>query len=185
MTSSPPRAADARVSTLWIMLLTLASTVTTLLLACATPFTALAALAATQMRARDGVLLMLAAWAASQITGFCWLGYPRDATTLAWAIALGSAALVATLAARTAAGATIASSPIRLAIAFVAASLAFKGVVLLWSFALGGVDIALSPAIALRQVGRNAAILAALWCAYRLLVAAGVPAAPRREAAIA
>ena len=36
MTSSPPHAADARVSTLWIMLLTLASTVTTLLLACAT-----------------------------------------------------------------------------------------------------------------------------------------------------
>ena len=37
-------------STLWIMLLTLVSTVATLALACATPYAALAALAATRMR---------------------------------------------------------------------------------------------------------------------------------------
>ena len=69
-------------STLWISLLTAASTGTTLLLACATPFPALAALSAVHMRPRDGIALMMLAWAASQAVGFGLLGYPHDPATL-------------------------------------------------------------------------------------------------------
>lgn len=170
-----------QVSTLWIMLLTLASTATTLVFACATPFTALAALAATQMRARDGAILMLVAWIASQLVGFCVLDYPRDASTVGWGAALGMAAIVAAIVARAAID-RIASRNIavRLAIAFLAASLAFKSVILLWSLGLGGVETALSPAINAPQFLRNGAILAGLCLLYRTLVALGVPATSSR-----
>lgn len=169
-------------STLWIMLLTGASTATTLALACATPFTALAALAATRMHARDGMLLMLACWGASQIVGFCVLDYPRDARTMAWGVALGTGALAALGAARVAA--RFGRGPIvQLILAYLAASIGFKLVILLWSFGLGGVATALSPAINARQLIRNGAILVGLLGLYAGLVRLGVPALRRRQSA--
>ena len=84
-------------SALWILLLTAASTVTTLLLACATPFPALAALAAVHMRRADGVALMLAAWAAAQAVGWFVLGYPHDPQSLAQAAAVAASAVGGTL----------------------------------------------------------------------------------------
>ena len=175
-----------RASTLWIMLLTIASTATTLALACATPFPALAAIAATQMRRRDGLVLMALTWIASQAVGFCVLDYPHDAKTTAWAVALGMAAVVSALAARWVADRVSPSRPLaRIAVAYAAAAVAFKLVILLWSFGLGGVATTLSPAINARQLVRNAAILVGLWAAYRALVAAGVPGAPREAAAVA
>lgn len=173
-------------STLWIMLLTLASTATTLVLACATPFTALAALAATQMRARDGVLLMLAVWAASQLVGFCVLDYPHDARTIAWGIALGMAAIACVIAARLVVDRMPGRSTfLQLAIAYLVASIAFKLVILLWSFGLGGVATTLSPSINARQLVRNCAILVGLYALYRALVAIGVPAASRDRMVVA
>jgi len=170
-------------STLWIMLLTAASTITTLLLSCATPFPALAALAAVHMRRRDGLTLMGAAWAASQLTGFLILGYEIKDTTWSWAVGLGVAALVS------AAGSYVAldrlngkSTVLRLAVAYVAGFVAFKLVILLFSFGLGGVATTLDPDILTRQFLRNGAILTGLFLLYRGLVAAGVPAAAPRGA---
>ncbi|WP_217429807.1 hypothetical protein, partial [Sphingomonas bacterium] len=78
---------------LWIVLLTLASTGTTWALACMTPFAALAALAATHLRRRDGAALMLVTWGVSQAVGFGVLHYPHDPKTIEWGAALGLAAL--------------------------------------------------------------------------------------------
>ncbi|MEG3087520.1 hypothetical protein [Sphingomonas sp. PB4P5] len=172
--------------TLWIVLLTAASTITTLVLACATPFPALAAIAATQMKRRDGIALMLVAWLASQAVGFCLLDYPRDGGTLLWAAALGMAAIVAVLAAQ----AGVARSGLRhgvarVAAAYLIAAVAFKLVILLWSFGLGGVATALSPSINARQLLRNGAILIGLLLLYRGLVSLGLPAASRIERAAA
>jgi hypothetical protein len=172
--------------TLWIVLLTAASTVTTLVLACATPFPALAAIAATQMNRRDGIALMIVAWIASQAVGFCLLDYPRDAGTMLWATALGMAAVVAVLAAQ----AGVARSGVRpgiarVALAYVIAAIAFKLVILLWSFGLGGVATALSPTINARQLLRNGAILIGLMLLYRGLVSLGLPAASRDAPATA
>lgn len=170
-------------SAIWVVLLTAASTVTTLVLACATPFPALAALAAVHMHRRDGLALMGIAWLASQVTGFLILGYEIEAAA-GWAIGLAVAALASVACAYVAldrlAGRTNAS---RLAIAYGAGFVTFKLVILLFSFRLGGAATTLDPDILMRQVLRNGAILIGLLAFYHGLVALGVPAARRRTVA--
>jgi hypothetical protein len=85
---------------LWILLLTAASVFVTLGMACATPFAALAALAALHMSRRDGLALVGIAWLADQAVGYGLLGYPRTAGSVAWGVALGLAAVGALLVAR-------------------------------------------------------------------------------------
>ncbi|OHD08055.1 hypothetical protein [Sphingopyxis sp. RIFCSPHIGHO2_12_FULL_65_19] len=163
-------------SALWIALLTAASMVTTLALGCATPFPSLAALAAVHMRRRDGLALMLLAWAASQFVGFVLLGYPRDGSTLAWGAGLGTAAVGAMLASHAALrAADHRSVAARLSLAYAAGFTAFKGVILLWALVLGGLHTAMAPDLLAEQFVRNAAILIGLYAVYRALVAAGVP----------
>jgi hypothetical protein len=172
-------------STLWIVLLTVASTVTTLVLACATPFPSLAALAAVHMRQRDGIVLMLLAWLASQIIGFGVLGYPHDPKTLAWGVGIATAAIASALGAYAALRLLRSRHVlVQLALAYVAAFLAFKAALLVWSFFLGGVAIALDPQILRNQLVRNGEILVGLYLVYRLAIAIGVPA-PQREPAVA
>ena len=164
-------------SALWVSLLTAASSATTLALGCATPFPALAALAAVHMRRPGGIALMLLAWAASQFVGFFLLGYPRDGSTLAWGAALGTAAVGSALAGYAAlrvVGYT--SVAARLGLAYAAGFTAFKGIILAWALVLGGLHTAMAPDLLAEQFVRNGAILIGLYGFYRLLVAAGVPA---------
>lgn len=175
-------------STLWIVLLTVASTVTTLVLACATPFPALAALAALHMRRSDGLTLMAIAWAASQLTGFLVLGYEVKSTTWGWAIGLAVAALASGVGAYAALGQVDGrlggrSTALRLAVAYVAGFVAFKIAILAFAFWLGGVATTLDPDILMRQFVRNGAILIGLFALYRALVAIGIPGARRQVAA--
>lgn len=165
-------------STLWILLLTVASTVTTLLLACATPFPALAALAAMHMRRTDGVALIGASWLAGQVVGFGFLHYPHTASTFGWAAAIGVGAVVSVLAAsqvtRSLSGRGFA---VGLVAAYVAGFVAFKAAIFVASFGLGGGMSALSPGVIGEQFVRNAAILAGLLMLYRALTALGLPVA--------
>ncbi|MES2494678.1 MAG: hypothetical protein V4618_01060 [Pseudomonadota bacterium] len=175
---------NAGASMLWIVLLTLASTATTLLLACATPFPALAALAAVHMRRADGLALMLLAWVASQAVGFCLLDYPLEAKTFAWGVSLATAAVAAVLAAQ-ALLPRFAGAPLwaRLSIAYVAAFAVFKAVVFLWALGLGGAHVMAAPAVMANQFVRNGAILIGLVLLHRGLIARGVPPARGRMAA--
>lgn len=172
-------------SMLWIVLLTTASTLTTLLLACATPFPALAALAAVHMRRQDGVALMLAAWAASQLVGFTMLGYWHSASTIGWIPGLGTAAVVSALGAYPALRGS-GDRPVfaRLTVAYASGFVAFKATVFVWALVLGGVADTIDPAIVMRQLLRNGGILIGLYTVYQALVMIGVPA-PRRLAQVA
>ncbi|WP_447757772.1 hypothetical protein [Sphingopyxis fribergensis] len=164
-------------SALWVSLLTAASTATTLALGCATPFPALAALAAAHMRRRDGAALMLLAWAASQFVGFFVLGYPRDGSTLAWGAGLCTAAVGSMLASHAALRALpYRSVAARLGLAYAAGFTAFKAVILGWALVLGGLHAVMAPGLLAEQFVRNGAILIGLYALYRALVAAGVPA---------
>lgn len=171
-----------RASTLWIMLLTVATTLSTLALACMTPFASLAAVAAVHMRRRDGVLLMLSVWIVNQAIGFGLMHYGSDPSTIAWGVGIGVATVAAVLAGG-AAAARVTAYPAKLAVAFVAAFVAFKGVLALCALELGGIEETfqnLAP-----QIAREALFVVGLVALYRGLVALGVPAArpPRRIAA--
>lgn len=169
---------------IWVGLLSGASAATTLALACATPFSALAAIAATRMPARAGIALMATTWAISQVVGFCVLDYPRDPKTFAWGFAILTAALAAIGAARWGDRAVAAhGSAMRLATAYGTGFVGYKATLLAWSFVLGGVHVAASPYYTARQFGREALILAGLVALYALLVRAGVPAARRLRTA--
>ncbi len=80
----------------WIALLSGATAVGSFIFACATPFPALATLAALHMRRRDAFALTASNWLANQIIGYGFLHYPRTWDSFAWGAAIGIAALVAT-----------------------------------------------------------------------------------------
>jgi len=175
---------QARASTLWIMLLTLASMATSFALACTAPVAALAALAAVHMRPRDGIALALAAWGANQAVGFLVLHYPHDPKTLLWGVGLGTAAAGSAIFAYAVLGRLeVRSTALKLAIAYLAAFVAGKLATLCWAAVLGGVAITLNPGYSFDQFVRNGAILIGLYAFYRLLVALGVPAPGGRLAA--
>ena len=168
-----------RASTLWIVLLTVATTLSTLALACMTPFAALAAVAAVHMRRRDGVLVMLATWIVNQTIGFGLMNYGSDPSTIAWGIGIGAAAVAAVLAGG-AASARVRPYPAKLAVAFVAAFVAFKAVLALCALELGGIEETfqdLGP-----QVAREALFVVGLVALYRGLTAIGLPTASGRPA---
>jgi hypothetical protein len=83
----------------WIALLTIATILGSFVFACATPFAALAALAALFLPRRDAFILIGITWAANQVIGFGFLHYPQTWDSFSWGAAMGVAALVATAAA--------------------------------------------------------------------------------------
>ncbi len=80
----------------WIAVLTGAGFLFSFVFACATPFAALAALAALSLQRGDALTLIGATWAINQIVGYGLLGYPTTWDSYGWGIAIGIAALLAT-----------------------------------------------------------------------------------------
>ncbi len=78
-------------SAAWITVLVGATTLSSFVFACATPFAALAALAAITMRRREAFALLLTAWAANQLIGYVFLHYPQTTGSFAWGLMIGAA----------------------------------------------------------------------------------------------
>ncbi|BBF72112.1 hypothetical protein SBA_ch2_6450 [Sphingomonas bisphenolicum] len=159
---------------LWIGLMTLASTITTLALACATPFPALAALAALHVRRQDGIILMLAAWAVSQGVGYCLLGYETTVENGVWAGTMALAAIASLLGADGAARLLPHHPAVRLVVAYGAAFATFKLAVLAGAWALDSGWAAFAPDVMARQFARYAMILAGLLALQHLADRSGL-----------
>ena len=160
---------------LWILLLTAASVFVTLGMACATPFAALAALAALHMSRRDGLALIGIAWLADQAVGYGLLGYPRTANSFAWGVILGVGAFVALLAAQALAGrlrdrgAVLAGG-----LAFAGALVAYEGVLVVATAVLASGAEAFSLPIVGWVLRVNLLSLLGLLILYRLAVWIGL-----------
>jgi hypothetical protein len=116
--------------------------------ACAAPFAALAAVAARRMAPREALFTMLLAWLANQAIGYGLLNYPVDASSIAWGLALGLAALAAGAAAL----AVQARLPLRnewlaLAAGFAAAFIVNQAALFLLGLGLPGGVAAFTPVI--------------------------------------
>jgi hypothetical protein len=172
-TMTPPSSALAR--NIWVGTMAGTSTIASLLLACATPFPSLAALAATQVPRRDGLVLMFVAWFAAQAVTFITHGYPAEPASMAWPFALGTAAVGSLLAAEFADRALgNAQRWLRTGGAYVGAFVGFKLGILLWVSLLDHGWAAFSGEVLLRQFVRNGAILAGLAAVQYLLERAGL-----------
>lgn len=164
---------------IWIGTMAGTSTIASLLLACATPFPALAALAATQVPRRDGLVLMFVAWFAAQAVSFIGHGYP---VSMVWPAALGTAAVAALLAGEIA-GQAFGRGLLRGAAAYVGAFVGFKLGVLVWVSLLGHGWAAFSGEVLLRQFVRDGAIFAVMLALQHGLASIGLrlgEAAPRK-----
>jgi hypothetical protein len=174
--SPPGPAIESMRRGLWLALLTGATIAFSLVLACATPFAALATLAARNMTRRDAWLLTLAAWLANQAIGFGLLHYPHDAATFGWGIAIGIAGLLATTAAMATSRRALRASPLTGAlVAFIAAFVTYE--LALWvagAFLPSSVG-AFSPRVVLYILTVNATALAGLVLLSWLAPLTGLP----------
>jgi hypothetical protein len=83
-------------ASVWSAFLVFGSTAASMIFACATPFAALAAVAAVTLPPRLALITTMGVWLGNQAVGFLMLGYPLTAGALAWGPILGGAAIVAT-----------------------------------------------------------------------------------------
>jgi hypothetical protein len=79
----------------WIGALTASTILGSFVFACATPFAALAALAALFLPRRDALALMIFNWLVNQVIGYGFLHYPQTWDSFAWGGAIGLGALAA------------------------------------------------------------------------------------------
>lgn len=167
-------------SAAWAAALAIATVGGSLVAACLMPFVALAAMAASTLPRREGLVTMLVAWTANQLLGFTLLGYPGDAATLGWGAAIGLAAL----AAYAAIGAVIArsSSLLRLLGAAVIGFIAYELVLYAYGAAGGGTG-AFTQAIVLLLAKNEALWLAGLLLAREAILRFAPRWAPASRAA--
>lgn len=142
-TTSP--GADTARRLIWIALLAAASIGGSLIFACATPFVALATLAAINLKRSDAFALAVIVWLVNQAIGYGVLDYPRTVDSVAWGGAIGIAALLATWAALAVGREPLRTGPVFAAvIAFAAAFAAYELVLYATSFVLPSSDEAFS-----------------------------------------
>jgi hypothetical protein len=142
---SSPRAMDAARRWAWIGLLVSSTVGFSLVFACATPFVALATLAALTLNRRDAVVVVTAIWSANQAVGYGLLNYPTTFDSYAWGVAIGVAALLALAAARAAGAEPGRRGPfLIMGAAFAAAFVAYELALYVASFWLPGSDSAFS-----------------------------------------
>ena len=120
-------------------LLTASCALASLALACATPFAAFAVIAAAMLRLRPALLVVSGAWLANQGIGFGALHYPVNVNTMLWGLAIGFAAVAATVvSAAILRSLPKSSTPLVLAVAFIGGYGAYELALLAATPWLGG-----------------------------------------------
>jgi len=152
-------------------LLTVGCALASFALACATPFAAYAVVAGAMLPLPAALMVVTAAWLVNQAIGFGVLGYPHDTNTLLWGLAIGVAALAATVASKAVLRILPrAATPVALVLALAGAYAAYEILLFAVTPALGGAG-AFTVAIITRLGVLNAAWLiplVAFCAAWRL-----------------
>lgn len=161
--------------TSWIVLVAVMSVAFSLVFACAAPFAALAAYAGALLTRRMAVVLVAAAWAANQLTGFLLLGYPRQWDSVGWGLAIGVAAVVAALVAARLRHAAL-RPVVALTLSLASASMTYEVILLAAAQVLPSGPDAFSWAVIAYVLRIDALAFAGLLLLHRLAVAGGFTA---------
>jgi hypothetical protein len=158
-------------SMLWPAILAVAAVGGSLALTCVAPFAAFAVAAASTLRLRSALCTMAVIWLANQAVGFGALGYPWTLNTVLWGLAIGAAALLATLAASEALGRFRSSAGwLRLPLAFGTAFVVYEVTLMAVVPILGSGDV-FAPALLGRLALIDAAWLSGLVLVHAVLAA--------------
>ncbi len=153
---------------LWIGLIAAASILLSRAFACVTPFAALATLAAFTLDGRKSLVLVIFVWIANQTVGFGLLHYPCTASTIAWGVAIGIAALTGLAVARDVAHRVKLAPWGAILPGLVAAFGAYELVLAATTWLLPSGPGAFAPLVVLQVLAVNAAALALLLAAHAL-----------------
>lgn len=161
---------------LWGVVVLVGSVGFSFVFACATPFAALATLAALNMPRRDVFTVVGCAWLANQVIGYGLLGYPQTWDSFAWGGAIGLGAGLGAWAAAVAADrmGAVGKGP-AIVVAFVAACVAYQAVMFVSGLVLPGGDFSLAIIQTVLMI--NAGALVGLLVVHRIAVAIGLVAA--------
>jgi hypothetical protein len=156
---------------LWTALIVATGLGLSTIFACATPFAALATVAALKLDGRSMIVSVGFVWLANQAIGYLLLGYPWTWNSAAWGLAIGAASGFAVLAAAS----LSTTRPARLAVSlpFMAAFATFELALYSAGHVLGGSDGAFSFAIVSHILIINAVTLCGLMAACNLALLAG------------
>jgi len=164
-----------------VALLTGASALASLVFACATPFAAYAVVACAVLPLPAALAAVATAWLVNQAIGFGVLGYPHDANTVFWGLAIGIAALLSTAVSKQVLHSfTRLGAAVTLGLALVGAYAVYEIVLLAFTPALGGAGAFALPIVA-RLLVLNALWLIALVAVCTII---GLIAGARRRPAL-
>lgn len=162
----------------WPVALGLSAVLGSMALACMLPFAGVAAVAALTADARRGAGVVLAVWLANQGVGYGLLGYPVDAYSISWGLAIGAATLAAFFGAREAVRLHWLAAPL-------AAFALYEGLLYAFAHVAGGLHTFTPEIVA--QVATNDGLWFAGLIALRFLLGRAAPgwfgSAPRLRAA--
>lgn len=158
---------------LWVSLIVLGSIGFSFIFACATPFAALASMAALGMPRRDVFAVVGLAWLANQGIGYGLLGYPQTWDSFAWGAVIGIAAGLGAWAAISVAERLSQHNRLLvIGLSFLAAFVGYQLTLRVAGFVVGGSgDFSLAIVTYVLKV--NLGGLAAVLLAHRLAVATG------------
>lgn len=140
----------------WLASLIVVTALATGVFACIAPLAAVAALCAVTLGRRDALVGAALVWLGNQAVGYGIAGYPIDADSMSWGVAMGLATLAATfLAAEIADRLRGQGGAIRLVVAFVAAFAAYEVLLAGVALVLGGLET-FAPGIVAYLAGINA-----------------------------
>jgi hypothetical protein len=153
------------------------------LISCATPFAALSTAAALTLNRRDAMFLTGAVRLANQFVGYTILRYPWTINSFAWGVAIGAAAILATLAAQGTTRALAKANRIwRFLAAFAAAFMVFEGALFVVAFVVLGGTEDFTPPIVGWIFAVNASALIGLFVLNWLAMVIGlIPRLPARQ----
>jgi hypothetical protein len=166
------RIGDARPGrSLWITLIAASGICLSPVFACATPFAALATLAALKLGRRDAITILGLVWLANQVIGYGFLGYPWTWDSAAWGLAIGLSAGLAFVVSRGLS--TTRPAPFSVSLPFIAAFAAFELGLYGVGFILPGGDGAFTASVVWHVFLLNAIALGGLMVAYRMMMLVG------------
>lgn len=125
---------------IWTAILTTAAIGATFALSCITPFAALAVALAGTVGLRASLRVMTIVWFANQVIGFGFFHFPLTVNAFLWGIAIGVAALGATVVASVAMKYTASAAPIRLGFVLLLTFAIYEVTLLAAAIFLGGFE---------------------------------------------